>query len=109
MRLKLYLKSEKEIFIPFNYNHIVSSMIYNKISDLELAKKLHESSSFKFFTFSQLNIRKRKMVKDWFISKNGEVSFQLASPDDYLIKSLIEGHLDDLKVNSEEKTFLWKK
>jgi CRISPR-associated endoribonuclease Cas6 len=60
MRLKIYLKSEKSLLIPFNYNHILSSIIYGKIADLELAKELHSSKTFKFFTFSQLNIKNRK-------------------------------------------------
>ena len=39
--------------VPFNYNHIVSSIIYNKIADLNLAHELHTSNSFKFFNFSK--------------------------------------------------------
>ena len=99
MRLKIKLKSKKPLHIPFNYNYILSSIIYNKIADLDLAKELHLSTSFKYFTFSQINIRKRNMVKDGFISKNGVISFQIASPNEHLIKSLVEGYLEDLQIN----------
>ncbi|MDR2966964.1 MAG: CRISPR-associated endoribonuclease Cas6 [Methanobacteriaceae archaeon] len=99
MRLKIKLESKKHLHIPFNYNHILSSVIYNKIADLNLANELHSSTSFKFFTFSQINIQERKMVKSGFISKNGVISFQIASPNEYLIKSLVEGYLEDLQVN----------
>lgn len=103
MRLKIYLKSEKSFFLPFNYNYIISSIIYNKIADLKLVNQLHSSNTFKFFTFSQLNIKKRKIVKEGIISKDGAVNFQISSPNEYLIKSLVEGHLDDLNVNFRGK------
>jgi CRISPR-associated endoribonuclease Cas6 len=99
MRLKIHLKSDNSLFIPFNYNHIVTSMIYKKIADLELAKDLHSSNSFKFFTFSQLNIPQRKRTKEGLISKNGVMNFQISSPNDYLIKNLVQGYLNDLEVN----------
>ena len=99
MRLKIQLKSKEHLHIPFNYNYILSAVIYSKIADLNLASKLHNSRSFKYFTFSQINIQKRNMVKDGFISKNGVINFQIASPNDYLIKSLVEGYLEDLQVN----------
>ncbi|MDR0912018.1 MAG: CRISPR-associated endoribonuclease Cas6 [Methanobrevibacter sp.] len=99
MRLKISLKGEDKLFIPFNYNHILSSIIYNKIIDKDLANELHSAHTFKFFTFSQLNIYNKNMVKNGFISRTGQINFKLTSPNDYLIKSLVEGHLDDLKVN----------
>ncbi|MDR2831116.1 MAG: CRISPR-associated endoribonuclease Cas6 [Methanobrevibacter sp.] len=109
MRLKISLKSEKSLFIPFNYNHIISSIIYNKIGDLELASELHSSKTFKFFTFSSLNIPRRRVVNDGIISKNGSVNFQISSPNEHLIKSLVEGHLDDLTVNfKNEELFVEK-
>lgn len=100
MRLKILLKSEKgKLKIPFNYNHILSAIIYNKIADLELANKLHESQSYKFFTFSQINIHDFKMLKDGFLSRNGTIDFLISSPDDYLIKSLVEGFLNELTID----------
>lgn len=40
MRLKIHLSSEKgKLHIPFNYNHIISAIIYNKIADLETLSK----------------------------------------------------------------------
>ena len=99
-RLKISLKSSSNnLKIPFNYNHILSAIIYNKIDDLDLAYKLHSSQSFKFFTFSQLNISKKKMTEKGFISRNGKISFFISSPNDYLIKSLVNGFLETLEVN----------
>ncbi len=103
MRLKIHLKSKNSLLIPFNYNYIISSIIYNKIADLELAKELHALKTFKFFTFSQLSIQKRKIIKEGIISKDGAVNFQISSPNENLIKSLVEGYLDDLSVNFKGK------
>lgn len=109
MRLKIYLKANNEFIVPFNYNYALSSLIYNKIADTELTNKLHQSQSFKFFTFSQLNIKNRRIVKEGIISKDGKVDFQVSSPNEYLIKNLVEGHLDDLTVNFKGKKLFVEK
>ena len=55
MRLKISLKAPKnDYLIPYNYNHILSAIIYRKIADLDLASQLHASQDFKHFTFSML-------------------------------------------------------
>ena len=100
MRLKITLKSKNNrLEIPFNYNHILSAIIYSKIADIKFAEELHSSNSYKFFTFSQLNIHKFKRIKSGFLSQNGKIDFLISSPDDYLIKSLVEGFLNDLTIN----------
>ncbi len=109
MRLKINLKSKKNFKVPFNYNHILSSIIYNKIIDLDLANKLHESNSFKFFNFSQLNIPNRQIVKDGIISKNGKISFYLSSPNDSIIKNLVNGFVDDLEIKFKNEKLLVEK
>ncbi|NLJ39405.1 MAG: CRISPR-associated endoribonuclease Cas6 [Candidatus Atribacteria bacterium] len=85
--------------IPFNYNHILSAIIYRKIADLDLAAKLHFSKDFKFFTFSQIYFSDWKRIKQGIISKDGKLSFYISSPNDNLIKSLVEGHLENTEVD----------
>ena len=109
MRLKINLKSENNFKVPFNYNHILSSIIYNKIADLDLANKIHDSNSFKFFTFSQINIKKRKLVKDGIIARDGRISFYLSSPDDLLVKNLVSGFVDDLEINFKNDKLIVEK
>ncbi|KZX17003.1 CRISPR associated protein Cas6 [Methanobrevibacter cuticularis] len=109
MRLKVSLKSENSLFIPFNYNHIISSIIYAKISDLGLAKELHSSKTFKFFTFSQIYIKRRKTIDTGIISTDGRISFQISSPNDNLIKSLVNGYLENLEVNFKGKKLFVEK
>jgi len=109
MRLKINLKAKNNFKVPFNYNHILSAIIYNKIHDLELAYQLHSSTSFKFFNFSRINIPNREIVKDGIISKDGLLNFYLSSPNDSLIKSLVDGFLEDLEINfSNEKLQILK-
>ena len=77
MRLEIILKGKNNFKVPFNYNHILSAIIYNKIADLNFANELHSSKSFKFFTFSQIYIPKRRIVKDGIIAKDGVISFYI--------------------------------
>lgn len=94
MRIKITLKSSENLKIPYNYNYALSSLIYNTIADLDLAKELHSSDSFKFFTFSQIHVKQPKFNKNEIIAKNGIFSFYLSSPCDKLINSLTRGFLE---------------
>lgn len=109
MRLKINIKAKNNFKVPFSYNHILSSIIYNKIVDLDLAHKLHTSNSFKFFNFSQLNIPNRDIVDDGIIAKNGKMNFYLSSPDDLLIKNLVSGFVDDLEIKFKNETLTVEK
>ena len=109
MRLKINLKTKNNFKVPFNYNHILSSIIYNKIVDLDLAHELHNSNSFKFFNFSQINIKKRKIVEDGIIARDGKINFYLSSPNDILIKNLVNGFVNELEIKfKNEKVFVEK-
>lgn len=103
MRLEIILKGKNNFKVPFNYNHILSAIIYNKIADLNFANELHSSKSFKFFTFSQIYIPKRRIVKDGIIAKDGIISFYISSPNDFLIKSLVDGFLEDLEISFQNQ------
>ena len=103
MRLEIILKGKNNFKVPFNYNHILSAIIYNKIADLNFANELHSSKSFKFFTFSQIYIPKRRIVKDGIIAKDGVISFYISSPNDFLIKSLVDGFLEDSEISFQNQ------
>ncbi len=107
MRLKISLSSKgRNFLIPYNYNYIISSMIYKKIADIDLASKLHSSEEFKYFTFSQIYVPQRKTMKDGIVPKNGKFHLYISSPNDYLIKSLVEGYLEDPEVIFKGKRLL---
>ena len=94
----------------YNLNKLkLFSIIYNKIADLDLANKIHDSNSFKFFNFSQINIKKRKLVKDGIIARDGRISFYLSSPDDLLVKNLVSGFVDDLEINFKNDKLIVEK
>ena len=100
MRLKLFLISENELIkIPFNYNHILSAIIYDLIEDVDFANKLHKERSFKYFCFSQINISERKMINGGFISQNGKINFIISSPYDKLITELVNGIMKKEYIN----------
>ena len=109
MRLKINLKAKKNFKVPFSYNHIISSIIYNKIADLDFAQELHASNSFKFFNFSKLNIPKRKIESNGIISKDGRINFYLSSPNDLLIKNLVSGFVDDLEIKFKNDKLIVEK
>ena len=56
-----------------------------------------------FFTFSQIYIPKRRIVKDGIIAKDGVISFYISSPNDFLIKSLVDGFLEDLEISFQNQ------
>ena len=100
MRLKLYLTNENGIInVPFNYNHILSSIIYGLMENIDYASKLHAKKTFKYFSFSRINISQRKMVDGGFISKNGKINFIISSPDDVLITELVKGIMNKSEIN----------
>lgn len=99
MRLRISLKTlNDDYLIPYNYSHILSAIIYRKIADLNLASDLHASKDFKHFTFSQINVPRRKPSRNGIISRDGRFHFYISSPHDYLIQSMVEGYLDDPQI-----------
>ncbi|MGJ7028510.1 MULTISPECIES: CRISPR-associated endoribonuclease Cas6 [Methanothermobacter] len=85
--------------IPYNYNHVVSSIIYRRIADLDLASELHSRAGFKFFTFSQLSIPRRKAYKNFLVSEDGRFHLFISSPNHELIKNLVEGFIDKPEID----------
>ncbi len=73
-------------------------MIYNKIADKDLAASLHQSDDYKFFTFSELQIMKRKPLKDYLISEDGKIGLYISSPNTEFIKNLVEGFLTNPQI-----------
>lgn len=109
MRLNINLKAKNNFKVPFDYNHIISSIIYNKIQDLDFAYELHSSNTFKFFNFSQINVPKRRIVEDGIIAKNGRINFYISSPNDLLIKNLVNGFVDDLEIKFKNEKLIVEK
>lgn len=103
MRIKITLKGKNNLEIPYNYNYALSSLIYNTIADSNLAEKLHSSDSFKFFTFSQINVKQPKFNKNGINARNGIFSFYLSSPCEKLMQNLTYGFLEKKIIFLNEK------
>ncbi|NYE58841.1 CRISPR-associated endoribonuclease Cas6 [Carboxydothermus ferrireducens] len=112
MRIEVLLKPrEKAVFLPFNYQYQITSAIYETIakSSPEFAKKLHDEGfgerRFKFFTFSQILAKRKKITSEgfWVI---GEFSLKISSPLYEFLLHLLNGLFKDhkFKIGREEFT-----
>ena len=103
MRIKLALKCNSGIFIPFNYNAKINAMILDKIklADVEYAEQIHNGRSFKFFTFSNLIIPNRQIdaARGGLIVKSNEINLIISSPDKKFAHAFLAGIVQDPLVN----------
>ncbi len=89
MRIKIICDVGRGIYLPINYNHFLTSAIYQflELSDPEYADFLHEdgytigTKRFKLFTFSQLMARRRQIVDDQ-ICLRSRVTWYVSSPQE---------------------------
>lgn len=97
MRFKIEFESEngESFLMPYNYNHIIASVIYESIGRFDPDSELHESKSFKYFTFSQILFSKFKTMPKGIIVKDGKFSLQISSPDNELLKKIMMGFLKE--------------
>lgn len=97
MRVKISLKGKGQI--PFNYNIALAGAVYGPIKrvDPTLASSIHSSTSYKFFTFSFLQIPKREISERGIYVKDGAY-FLVSSPARNIIHSFVEGLLEKPKV-----------
>ncbi len=104
MRVKISLNVVKNPSISFNYNYHLASMIYKKIAtaDENLAFELHVSKNPKLFTFSMLEIKKRKITKNGIKILSENVDFLFSSPNVEIVKAFIEGLIQEPEVKIEK-------
>ena len=107
MRLKVEF-NVIENTIDVNYNYYVASFVYRciKLSDLWLSLGLHFNDGFKFFTFSRIDVprRKFKIVGDKMIIESDVVNLYFSTPKPEIAESFVEGLLKDpnVKIGSLE-------
>lgn len=102
MRVRISLRcEEKDAFVPFNYNALVHAMILDKIRkvDAEYSSILHDSTNFKFFTFSELMIPRGKAdrKRGGIIIFSDTIGLFISSPDRRFIAALVSGMQADPK------------
>lgn len=93
MRLKLLFYTDSSPEIPTNYNHFLTSAIYSYLAkaDKRYSSKLHDLCSYKFFTFSWLQVQKKKIVGCFMKILSGEILWYISSPSKEFIHTFANG------------------
>ena len=105
MRIKIVCHIGRGIYLPINYNHLLTSAIYRflKLSDPEYARFLHEDGyateekRFKLFTFSQLMAKKREILGDQ-ICFRSLLTWYVSSPQEAFLGSFALSLMDQGKL-----------
>lgn len=120
MQLRIRHKLREELVLPINYHHILQSMIYrNMESDKGYSSYVHDAGyryckrQFKLFTFSLL--QGRYEIREKCIVFREEVSFEVRSPDIFMLRILEENirkngltygerHFSDIELSLLDRT-----
>ena len=96
MKVKLIFFSRFFNKISINYQHFLTSMIYNCLSkaDTKYSSELHNIGSYKFFTFSWLQIQNRKMVGSFIEIMSNEILWFVSSPSKAFMNTFVSGMLN---------------
>ncbi len=84
-------KSATEIpILRYDYQHSMSAMLYSTLIEAdEKFRRLHDSKDYKYFTFSRLEIPRRKALKDGIAILCNDAYLWFSSPDARLVRSLV--------------------
>ncbi len=106
MRLKVTLLADKPQILPINYPYNLASMIYRRIQrgDAMLSLYLHQPKTIKFFTFSKLMAKKRKIIEDK-LEVEGEIYFEFSSPKKEIVVALVNGLLEKPEIEIKDAKF----
>lgn len=109
MRLKVELSAAKEYFsLPLAYNHPLASFIYRSLSlaSPSYSSFLHQEGyqRFKFFTFSQLLIRERRIRGERLIGRP-PLTFLVSSPLAEFLENFVSGLLKQGEIKLCGETF----
>ncbi len=107
MRIKLCLKTDENTLIPFNYQYQVASLIYSLIGYVnpKFAENIHNKTTYKFFTFSELLIKNREITTNGIKTKNGNVDLFVSSPNEEFIKNIVKALLEKNKIRFGKNLF----
>ena len=93
MRMLVHLRKHGETLFPYDYQYALSSVIYSKLrcAREDLAARLHASRGFKFYSFSNLLLKKCEFLESGL--KFNEADLVISSPDREFIATFAEGLL----------------
>lgn len=117
MRVRIHLELVKHVgpkpYLPFEYQYYLTALVYRLLaqSSTDYATYLHDrgyesgEKQFRLFTFSQLEIRKRKVTSRGIEFLGAEASWQVSSPVRDFVKYLADGLLDQETIQVGQLTF----
>ncbi len=92
--------------LPYNYAYSIGSLFYRLLIDYNNEYKiLHDSRGFKFFTFSRLEIPRRRPLKTGLMILSDEVYLWFSSVNTSVVRSLAECVLTDSDLKICDLTF----
>lgn len=120
MRIMIQQQLDESLVLPINYSHILQGIIYNNLShSYGFGSYIHnqgfayDKRQFKLFTYSLL--QGRYEIKNKKIIFREQVSFEISSPEIFMIQMLAESfsrngirygdrHIQDVKVYISDET-----
>ena len=108
MRGRILLTTrEVDFLLPYTYPYHLASAIYRSLANVspDMATELHDRQGFKFFTFSWLQIPKRRATPEGLRVLSRSCHFYLSSPDEQLFRSLMRGLLETSTISLDGRTF----
>lgn len=99
--IEIVVDKTQSLLLPFDHQYALASYIYKTIgkTDPEYFIWLHNKRNFKFFTFSYLMAKKRKVRENGMEIKSDKLYFFVSSPMVKFMKALISGMLSNPEVN----------
>lgn len=106
VRLKISFSSKNPQVIPTNNSYYIASMIYRRIekADPEMSLFLHRPYTFKFFTFSRLMAKERKIYGEYMEMKNPY--FYFSSLNEKIAKDLMNGFIENPEMKIKNGKFI---
>ncbi len=93
MRIKVHLRGSG--ILPFDYHYHLSSAMYKykEIANRELSARLHYSKEIKTFTFSEIQVPKRRIGKRGIEILDDYAYIIYSSPNKDYVEAIVEGML----------------
>ena len=107
MRIKICLKSENNIVLPFGYFSTIQGLIYSLLDKIK-SEWLHqegfkyEKRSFKLFVFSEIIERAKTDTKSRKFIFPDAISFYFSTPVDWIIEQFAKNLIFDEKIKLGE-------
>jgi len=96
-----------DFLLPYTYPYHLASAIYHSLAKVspEMAAELHDRRGFKFFTFSWLQVPRRRAESEGLRVLSRHCRFYISSPDEQLFHALMRGLLETPMITLNGRSF----